>query len=403
MRRSRGSTNPLAVVALAVVVVFAGVAAAGGLLTAPTASATGGTPLGTDAGERYAAIDGLTATKTTVVERGDETSRAVTDVRRRPGTKHQRETVVAADERKYELTVSNGSTMWLYDRDADAVDRLSLSDAPEEPSRGERLERLFTRLNVTDASASASAAPSPAISPLPVIPSSSGPSPGVNATAAAEAAHSLSYGGTATVDGRTAYVLRIEPRDDAAEGAYRQTVWVDAERFFPLKQRTEWTDDGERVSVTTTYTDVTFDPGLADSTFTFDPPANATVETLDTPETTTYGSASALRADAEISVPEPDLPPSFGLTYASRTTGRIRGVGLQYANATAQISVATYNRTLPVHDGDRQVTVGNRTAELTLGATTSVSWNCEGHRHTVRGEGVPVALLVEVAASVQCQ
>jgi len=55
-----------------------------------------------------------------------------------------------------------------------------------------------------------------------------------------------------------------------------------------------------------------------------------------------------------------------------------------------------------VSDGERQVTVGNRTAEVARGPTTSVSWNCDEYRHTVRGEGVPVSLLVEVARSVQC-
>lgn len=400
MRRSGGSGQPMQIVVLAVVVVFASVAVAGGVFTSPTAS-TADRPLGADAADRYAAIDGLSATETTVVERGNATRRTVTDVRTRPGTDHRHAAVVAATDRKYELRVSNGSAMWLYDRDANAAKRLARSSAADGPTQGERLQRLFTQLNVTDPSASASASASPGVSPLPVVPSVSEQPADVDTATASEAAHGVSYEGTEPVDGRTAYVLRIEPHENATDAAYRQTVWVDAERFFPLQRQTEWTDDGEQVSLTTTYTNVTFDPGLADSTFRFDPPANATVETLDTPETTTYASVSALRADTDRSVPEPDLPPSFGLTYASRTTGRIDGVGLQYANATAQISVATYNRTRPVR-GDRTVTVGDRTAELNLGPTSSVSWNCGEYRYTVRGEGVPPELLVEVARSVQC-
>jgi len=53
-------------------------------------------------------------------------------------------------------------------------------------------------------------------------------------------------------------------------------------------------------------------PGLADSTFEFDPPANATVETLDVPKTTTYDSVRALRSNAEMAVPTPELPPRSG-------------------------------------------------------------------------------------------
>ncbi|WP_232701108.1 LolA family protein [Halobacterium wangiae] len=399
MRRS-GPSHPTKIVLLAVVVVLASVVAAGGLLTPPSAGAGGGERLGVDASERYASIEGVAATKVTVVERGEATSRTVTEVQRRPSTDAHRELVVGDADRLHELVVSNGSTMWLYDRDANVVDQFSLS-GDEEPSQGQRLERLFTRLNVSDPSESATAPASPAISPLPVVASTGSTPPGASTPTAA--AHGVSYNGTTTVDGRTAYVLRVEPADDADTAGYRQTLWVDAEYFFPLKQRTEWTEDGETVSTTTTYTNVTFDPGLANSTFSFDPPANATVETLDVPETTTYDSVRALRADAAIGVPTPELPPSFGLTYASRTSGQIRGVGLAYANATARVTVATYDRTLPVRDGDQQVTVGDRTAEVSVGPTTSVSWNCDEYRYTVRGEGVPVALLVDVARSVQCE
>jgi outer membrane lipoprotein-sorting protein len=396
--RGSAPSHPTKIVLLAVVVVLASVGGVGGILTAPTTDAGDGQRLGTDAAERYASIEGVAATKVTVVERGTETSRTVTEIRKRPGTDARREAVVGAADRRHDLTVSNGSTMWLYDRDANVVERFALSGS-EEGSRGEQLERLFARLNVTDPSESATAPTSPAISPLPVV-GSAGSTPG-GGDPTETTAHGVSYNGTATVDGRTTYVLEIEPRGDAGS-AYRQTLWVDAERFFPLKQRTQWTADGERVSTTTTYRNVTFDPGLADSTFEFDPPANATVETLDVPKTTTYDSVRALRSNAEMAVPTPELPPSFGLTYASHTTGRVRGVGLAFANATARITVATYNRTLPVSDGERQVTVGNRTAEVARGPTTSVSWNCDEYRHTVRGEGVPVSLLVEVARSVQC-
>ncbi|CQH49404.1 LppX domain protein [Halobacterium hubeiense] len=383
----RGSVATIVVVASVAAVVVAG---ALWLVAAPEAASQ---PVGADAGEQYAGIDGVTATETTVVERGSRTSRTVAEVAFRPGTDERRRTVVDGSER-YEVTVSNGSVLWLYDDAGDRAKRVPLSATPEDGvGRGDHIERLFAALNVTQRSASASAS-GPEVAPLPVVPSAaSGPN------ASADAALGVEYDGTTSVGDRTAYVLRLAPQSDAA--AYEQTLLVDTQRFFVLEQHTEWVDDGTRVSVRTTYTNVTFDPGLGEDAFTFDPPADATVERVDTPETTTYQSAAALRDATNVSVPSPDVPASFRPTYASETTGEVHGVGLRYVNETSRITVAKYNRTFPV-DGHRTVEVGDREAAVTYGPTASVSWNCGEYRYTVRGQGVPASVLVEVARSVGC-
>ncbi|WP_197425429.1 outer membrane lipoprotein carrier protein LolA, partial [Halobacterium sp. CBA1126] len=306
----------------------------------------------------------------------------------------RRERVVDGDER-YELTVSNGSTMWLYDGDAGRAKRIPLSQTPDgEATRGDRVERLFAALDVTRADDTASAS-GPELAPLPVVPGTVG-----GPDAPANRSLGVEYDGTATVGDREAYVLRVTP--EAENAAYEQTLLVDTRHFFVLEQRTEWVDDGTPVSVRTTYTNVTFDPGLDDEAFAFDPPADATVEHVDPPTQTAYGTAAKLRAATDVSVPSPELPASFRPTYASETTGEVHGVGLRYVNETGRVTVAKYNRTFPA-DGDRTVSVGGHEAAVTYGPTASVSWNCDRYRYTVRGQNVPASVLVEVARSVACE
>ncbi|WP_336034480.1 LolA family protein [Halobacterium yunchengense] len=388
---TRGSVASLVLVAAAVAVL---VAAAALLFAAPAAPT--GERIGADASEEFDAVDGLTATRTTVVERGDRTSETVAAVALRPGTDRRRTELLDGD-RQHAVTASNGSVLWLYDEDADAVTRVPLAETPPgEATAGDRVERLFAALNVTRPTASASATVEGPVAALPVVPEANG---ATDAPSATNARVGVTYEGTGAVDGREAYVLRIEP---AASGAFEQTLWVDRETFFPLQRETSWSDDGTPVTVTTTYENVTVNPGLDADTFQFDAPADATVETLETPETTAFDGVADLRAATDAPVPALDLPPSFRLTYATETTGRVHGAGVRYANETALVTAATYNRTAPV-DGDRTVSVHGREAVVDTGPTTSVSWNCDDYRYTVRGRGVTADFLVSVARGVDCE
>ncbi len=393
MPPSGRSADRAGVTTVVVVAVVAAVLVAGALwlVAAPEATSR---PIGTDAADRHADVDGVTATETRVVRRGGETTRTVADVAFRPGTEQRREHVVTG-ETGYDLTVSNGSVMWMYDSGDDVAKRVPLSETPGDGvARGERVERLFTALNVTQRSA-AERASSPEIEPLPVVPGvGGGPNASADATVGAE------YDGTERVDGREAYVLRVTSRDDSAN--YEQTLWVDTEHFVVLKQQTEWVDDGVPVSVTRTYSNVSVNPGLDEGAFELAPSGNTTVERVETPETTAYESVGALREVTDVSVPSPDVPPSFRLTYASETTGDVHGVGLRYVNETARVTLAKYDRTFPA-SGDETVAIGDHEGAVTYGPTTSVSWNCGEYRYTVRGQGVPASLLVEFARSVGCE
>jgi len=387
---TRHLTSERLVLTIATVVVV-GVLAVATWSLAFTSTGTADQPqIDADVQQRYASIDGVNATQTTTITRnGTVASRTTYDATLQPGTEKKRLAVVNSTAQRYDLRVSNGSTLWLYNRSRATATRISLSGA--ESDRGERLQRLLTKLNM---STTTETTDPQSVEPLPVVPRGEGQ------PAEPTAAMTVSYRGTESVDGREAYVVHVAPENDTA--AYEQTIWVDTERFFPVKKRTAWTTNGEHTVVTTTYTNVSYDTGVSEDVFTPDFPDDTTVTVPETPDTVTYESVSALEAEAEMQVPEPDIPPGYELTYATQTRGQIHGVGLRYANRTSLITVAKYNYTYSLSDGDEQVTIDGRQAQLTRGPTSSLSWSCERYRYTIRGEGVSADRLIAVGQSIGC-
>ncbi len=392
-------TTERLVVSVATLVVVVGLV--GSLWTAGFVGSADRPRIAADAGDRYESIDGLSGTRTTTIERnGTVRSERTYAVELRPGTGEYRRSLVDGTETRYDVHVSNGTVLWSYDRSENVVTRIPLTGVTRESGRADRLRRLFARLEATETTGDAPDGP-PTVEPLPVVPVSSGG--GAAAAGDADGATlGVDYVGTATVADRDVHVLRIAPSNDAADAAYEQTLWVDAERFFPLKQRTAWTDDGQRTVLTTTYEDVQFDPGLGDGAFEPEFPANATVRTPETPETDVYRQVADLRSATDLTVPTPDVPPTFELAYATRTTGRVQGVGLRYVNGTAWVTVAKYDFTHPADEGEERVTVDGRRGSLSRGTRVTLSWNCDDYRYTVRGRGVPSDLVVDVARSTGC-
>jgi hypothetical protein len=190
-------------------------------------------------------------------------------------------------------------------------------------------------------------------------------------------------------------------------------MWIDADRYFPLKQRTAFTTaDGDRVTFTTTYTNVSFDPDFGPGTFEFEPPANATVTDtgIDGPET--YDSRAALAANTTDPVPDPTVPPDFSLDTARRfESGNVSSVGLVYTNETAQFAVsrvafdgpAPGNLTAANRSRATAITVDGRNGSYSrMGPYAAVVVHCGESRLSVSGTAVSKALLTTVAASVDC-
>jgi len=390
--------------AVVVVAILATVGAVA-LLPASDGQSANHTVFGQQAADDVAALDGINATVRTVVhtENGTSTSRSRVSIA--PGTGKYRVELLSATAREIDLRVSNGSVLWLYDRDDNAGKTISLGSS-DGRANVDRLQRLYRRLaRSRTATLSPSEPSTPGVEPLPVVPHSGGVA-SASSTGSTGGPLTVSYEGNATVDGRPTYVVELTS-EDASESAmvrnYTQRLWIDAEHYYPLQRQTTWeTDDGER-NITTTLRNVTFDPDLRADLFTVDPPEDATVTSADTPQTWEYDSAAQLRADASLAVPSPDVPASYRLETASRTDGRISSIGLTYVNATSELTVSKATPAIPPVSDYESVDIGSVEGEYrNLGPTQSVWWSCEEYGYKVRGSGVPKATLVDVAKSIGC-
>jgi outer membrane lipoprotein-sorting protein len=373
-------------------------------------------PIGVNASEQAADLEGVSGTVETVrVEDNRTVRRTVQQVKKRPGTGESRVDTVVGPESKRWLIVSNGSTTWEYSPQRDYVrksvrPKVVVSGEPSiDRPRSERVERLFRLLNVSRSAAGRTERVNATgrVSPLPVVPRGDTATPAsVNLS---KGWFRLEYAGLDRVAGREVYVVRIEHLDGDGPGRtvdYRQTLAVDTEWFVVLERQTEVTVDGEQVEQTRTYRNVTFNPELDGDEFTFDPPPNTTVETVEPAHDTVYryGSLAGLRADLETSVPRPDLPATFAFQGAVR-----RGqtsVELRYGNATTQVAVSK-NRAGGLTSRD---TAGGTVVEIDgheavyqqYGVSQSLSWRCGEYRYLVSTEGASRALLTDVAESVAC-
>ncbi len=383
------------------------VAASMGLIVGLDALVGEGTPtdqtVEENASTRLESLDSLTATREIVTTRGNETSRTVERVALRPETGDARVTMISGPGIN-DVRVSNGSALWLYDRDSETVKRLTL-EGTTSTGRLDRIGRLVSQLNLSTDSTTESSIDAAGVSPLPVVPTGSQSQQRVR-PAGVQGSYTVTSQETETVDGRSAVVVELAQSSTVSEPVtnYTQTIWLDSEWYYPLKQRTSWMQGGQQRAITTTYSNVSFNPDLNAATFVFDPPANTTVETPDTPEQQQYNSVAALRDEATLSVPAPMVPESFTLARATRTTGRIDSIGLRYVNSSSVVTVAKLSPSIePRTDGEILTVAGQRATYRNLGPKQAITWSCNGVQYKVGGRNLPRDQLVDVAHSVGCE
>jgi outer membrane lipoprotein-sorting protein len=200
--------------------------------------------------------------------------------------------------------------------------------------------------------------------------------------------------GTGTVSGRQCY--RITATPDNAPMPMSVEVWLDKLNWMPDKIETY--QNGELL-MSMEYRDIAFNVDIPNSTFEFEIPEGATVESTD--ETAAPATMTIEEAQAEVSfdIKEPVyLPPGYELESVMVTpiSASEDGVVLVYTNATdenmlsAQLTVvqlveSAYNESakpMASPEGDNEtITVGDgydctmTTMETPFGKTVVLQWN----------------------------
>lgn len=330
--------------------------------------------------------------RTDVFQRDDQFEMTTVAVTRQPPT-HSRIEVLEAIETdsRSDLTISNESTMWRYFQDEQRAVRV---DADRQVAERTQTFHRHTRELLDQ--------------------------------------YEATYVGTERVENRETHVVELTPPDDTAlelsldiqtgntdyqfalEEASderwfvtRETLWIDTETAYPVKQEVEWTDkEGDVVgSNIRTYHELTVGAEIdEDETFDFDPPEQATVVDPTVPETETYPSVDSAASAVEFTVPEPTIPSGYELEGAMvQTVDDDQGVMLTYTRGGQTITIHVSERTLR-GDADRIVdsNVGGVDGTLlTVDGRTSLAWDCGDLSYRV--SGLPeVNALTSIADSIGC-
>ena len=170
------------------------------------------------------------------------------------------------------------------------------------------------------------------------------------------------------------------------------TVWMDRERWVPVRATLNYTAFREPVNMTIRYENVTLNEPIPDSRFESTMDGQATeVDTLMgtiLPENATvYNGHSQLRADLGARTPPETLPGNFSFRQGSAFGNDSEGLyRLFYTNATHQRELQYYTSNVSVLSGERTREVGGRTVAVDqIRQATVLEWHCEDSTYLLIG------------------
>ena len=362
-------------------------------------------PSGKEAAEQVTSIDSIEATIVTSIRDDTGETRTKLHTIRRLQTGEAR-SVAKSGASKGMVSVTNGSTIWLYNRSANRVRKLEVnSSLGSQNATFESIETIFSQLN--DQESSEELTPGE-ISQLPVVPKTGVTGGRVDSSTESLSFYgnvSVTYNGTTSVHGRETYEVHLTPTGNESV-VKNTTMWFDAEWFYPIKSRSIVEFDGERQIVETSYRNVTFNPTIPEGTFEFEPPANTTI-VESSYESQSYDSRPELASATEIKLPSPDLPGEYRFKSGRITVNNgTETVSLEYTNGTTDVLITKRpiqsDSTSSDRDPGESIDVGGRSGHAeTIGDQHVISWQCGGWKYLVMGEQSQKTLL-GIAESIQC-
>jgi len=391
-----------------ILVVAALVAASGCSALGAAPDAGGGLPSRQEAADRYASLDTVSATVTTVQERNGTATTTVTRKRERLEPWAYRSRVLSvnrsADARpplvsEGGFVVTNSSAFVYYDPASGRLNRAEM-DGNEGDDDDPPYPRLVAAAQ-TGASVERPTA-TPGVPSLPKVPVDGGD--GNGSAAYRKGTVTVVYAGTETVGGREAYRLELTP-DSPNMSLRSETLWLDTEYLYPLKRHTEFVARGTDYEYATTYRNVTFNPAFDPGVFRVDPedvPDSAREVRIDS-----YDSAAAMAEAVELPVPEPTVPDGFELESASYRSTDPEVASLRYGRADAdpgaedepRIRVFVFEEPTEVTSGTPIQVGPHRARRSATGDGAEITWVADGHTYRVSG-AVGNETLVAVARSV---
>ncbi|MFB6068420.1 MAG: outer membrane lipoprotein carrier protein LolA [Halobacterium sp.] len=353
-------------------------------------------PPSEDVAAQFAELETLRATQVSTIRHDGTTNHTRSVVRIDFGDpRRQYQRVLAPPERAGTRIVANETAATIYDPQENTVTRIPRNERATY-DRGEYFARI-----VAAARGNETVEKSAGVSPLPVVPATSTP----HAVARELQGYTVEYLGTASVSGRHAYKFRMAASSEAAL-AVNRTLWLDAEFYYPLKVHQTLTLGNDTYEITKRLTNVTFNEPLPADAFALDPPANATVETLNV-SAQRFDSLSALREATAVPVPDPELPEGYEFAGAQLYDRNATQVSLRYESADGRITVSKAtglgNASRGQQLGENVTVAGHDGRYLVAGPSSMVAVTCGDAQYTVVATSLEKQALLDVAASVVCE
>lgn len=308
---------------------------------------------------RMTSLSSFTATRSQTTSMDNRTSSMTTDMWVRLSTGEYRTEVLAPEERAGNAVVGGNDTVWLYDEAKNQVTTYDRSAYGTANASTSVVTGLATRYNVTDYE-------------------------------------------QATLDGQETYRVTLVPERDTGNSVDTTvTAWLDTGTYFPVTVEQSYELENTSFSTRTHYENVTLNATIPDERFAFDPPENATVESVDLPETQSFDSLASMRESVDVSVPDPEVPEGFAFQQGTLVEYNHTSLSLTYENESARLGVSKVDSERSL-DGGENVTVGDHDGRLrSYGDTTMVAWTCDGWTYSVSGT-LDRAELLDIARSLDC-
>ncbi|WP_327051908.1 outer membrane lipoprotein-sorting protein [Halomicrococcus gelatinilyticus] len=320
--------------------------------------------------QKHAQIESVQGTQVVTYDAPNRTRTVTKNVVEIPNESLSRTEYVGDSDQADDVRVSNESTTWRYDASENTATRYDTAGGTS--LTGYNYSRLVSNLQED---------------------------------------YALTHRGTETVAGRETHVVEFTATGNETVTT-NGTLWVDTEYWYPIKQRSTMTYDGETRTTTVTFRNVTFNADVDRDAFRYDPPADATVEDYSTNDYTyeKYDSRSAAAEDAGFDLPDPSMPGEFSFANASvMHNDEQTSVTMTYTNGSAGITLRKYTthstRNGSSIDGATEVQLDGTTGWYqTNDHWSTLVWNCDDHRYTVYSDAdLQKDDVVAIANSTGCR
>lgn len=306
-------------------------------------------------------VDSVTGT--VVIESNlGETNRTMTaDIWQEPPDKVRYEYTDGPTEGN--VMVSNGSTFWMYNESENTARRLQLSQF-----RSGSLENLRMAFqNLSDQ-------------------------------------FTADYKGEATVSGRETYAVSVQPGDGPlGDTITNQTVWLDQENWFPVKQETTVSIGNDTSTTTATYSNLSYNESIPDDKFTFEPPEDAKVIDTELPDSTSYSSIEDAESAVNFSVNEPNaLDGSVTNVTVTKATNQT-SVSVMYQDGSSSYIFSQSTADTPMNGEEVSIDgLKNGSASYqSIGDQGVLQWSDGEFSYSV-SDDLSKSSLIDVAASMYC-